>query len=562
MRCAWLWLALAACGGTQVPPPPLPPPGVSRLAASPLLDPDVRGASYLSAVALALQPPWHQFLEDCRLRLPATHALNSPALAALAEIEIDRRGEIIAVRIATSGNADFDRAAKQVVLDASPLPPPPRALLSDDDHVHLAWTFARDRRQAGPATAQVIDVTLPLGAVVERWIGERDLARAARRILREKPGGERERATRRLMVAALHEGVTSSDIGVRQAAVVAIARGGIAELAGEARALATSTDVGLATTVVEHGFVPADELRARFHQEFADDPAFALVALKALAARDARAASDALRAEFAARPVTDPVVLQALAIVPIPDVGRDLVRAFARGDARLRRDVCSALARYPGAVAWPVLARGLADRDAGVRAACVDAVRGQGKAEPAQLARVRALVRDRDARVRARAIAALAAIDPASLPDASGDRAAEVRVAFAAALAGRPRAAAEPVLVSLADDRDPEVRAAAWTALAAAPSERTDLARLASRALADPATQVRLAALPLVRDEELLLRLANHDEAAEVKTAALVQLARMRTHSAIADHLLERFAEAVPASAERVRTALAWLLAR
>src|SRR5690606_17249907 len=102
-----------------------------------------------------LQPAWHQFLEDCRLRLPARHALNEMSLTAIAELEVDRRGQVRDVALETSGNADFDRAARQVIADASPLPPPPRALWSDDDQVHLAWTFARDRRQAGPATAQI-----------------------------------------------------------------------------------------------------------------------------------------------------------------------------------------------------------------------------------------------------------------------------------------------------------------------------------------------------------------------------------------------------------------------
>jgi len=556
-------IVLAACG--PKPPPPTSPSTVPRLLAPPLIDPDVRGAAYLTAVALSLQPAWHQFLEDCRLRLPADHALNRMNLVAAAQLEIGGRGELVALTIAPSGNRDFDHAIEQVVRDAAPLPPPPRELWSDDDHVHLVWTFARDRRQAGPATAQVSDVLLPLRGVVERRIREDDLSRAARRIAREPAGSERDAATKLLMVAALDEGTASSDIGVRRAAVQAIASSGVHELDAVAAALVTSADLDLSSTVIEQGLVQPHVLAALLHLELKRPPKRTRLIATALAAKDRAAAIEVVRQELATTPATDPAMLQALASAPVPSVADALQRAFARGDASLRSGVCGALARYPEAVALPIVTRGLGDRDASVRASCLATLREQAagaKAKPALVTRVRELAKDRDSLVRTQAIAALAAIAPTTLPNAIDDRAADVRAAYASALARLPRSDAADSLVTLADDRDPDVRAAAWTVLATSPSEVATLASLAKHAAKDSAAQVRLVALLAVRDEDLLLELANRDDSPDVRTAALVQLARIRTRHVIADLLLARLAEAAPGSAERVRTALAWLQAR
>lgn len=568
MRYVWLVLAAAACGGAAVPPPVQPNPDVPRLLAPPLLDPDAPAASYLTTVALALQPAWHQFLEDCRLRLPASHPLNRMALVAIAELEVDRAGNVVDTRIESSGSTDFDRAARQVIEDASPLAPPPRALWSDDDHLHLAWTFARDRRQAGPATAHVVHVALPLRGVVERRIAEHDLSRAARRILREPAGTERDTATRQLMVAALREAVASSDVGVRRAAVLAVARAGVDELRDDVRALATTTDVELATLVIAHGFVPDAALQAEIRRSLDDGSPLALAALQALAHRDPAAASEVVRAALATHRISDPVILQALAIVPLREAERELTTAATRGQPAVRAGACHALGHFRVELAWPLISRGLADRDANVRASCLLAMRDQlaasvtARAKQLARARVRTLLHDRDAVVRARALGVLAALDPSSVPDASDDRAAEVRVAFAEALARRPRGDSETQLLALADDRDPDVRAAAWSVLASAANPERELSRRAARAMTDPAPQVRLAALPAVRDDELLARLANRDESSDVRTAALVQRARLRTRRALTDVLLERIAGAPVGSAEHVRSALAWLVAR
>src|SRR5258706_588841 len=131
--------------------------------------------------------------------------------------------------------------------------------------------------------------------------------------------------------------------------------------------------------------------------------------------------------------------------------------------------------------------------------------------------RGRELRRARERGVRARAVGAMARLDVDQLIDASDDAAAEVRAAFASALGGVPRRAdAETLLVRLIDDRDPDVRAAAWSSFVAV--AKADKKRLAARAAADSAAQVRRAALPAIDDDDLLLQLAARDDSPEVRT--------------------------------------------
>jgi hypothetical protein len=124
------------------------------------------------------------------------------------------------------------------------------------------------------------------------------------------------------------------------------------------------------------------------------------------------------------------------------------------------------------------------------------------------------------------------------------DPAAVVRVAAT-------RAATPAELLVLADDRDADVRAAAVVRVGAA---------AAAKAAADPAPAVRLAAVELA-DDATLARLERDDSPA-VAEAATIAAARRAGRAAATPHLLEQLAASRPGSVERVRIALAWLLAR
>jgi HEAT repeat protein len=552
----WLVLvALAGCAGHAAPQPALVASS-ARLAPPAAIDPAVPGASYLAAVAAQIEPRWTVFLEDCRLRLPAGHPLNRPALVAAFDLAVRRDGRIaVQHEVETSGNGDFDTAVADVLADAAPLPAPPDELVADDDLVHLRWQFARDRRQAGPATARVVRVELPLAGAVDGLLGRGEIARAARRVAAAPEAATgRALAAQRVMIAALGEALGSPDGAARRTAVEACGRASVDELAAAVRALltaATDPDLRLAAIVAAAALgdrAAGPALLAALRDDLAHEPRIARARIAALVAIGrAGDAADAVRAVLAAGP--SPAALAALGLVPIPAIGPRLAVWSARGDAALRGAVCAALPGAAPASAVALIARGLRDADATVRATCADAAGREDRArpDPATLRRLRELARDRDRTVRARAIAALAALAPAHPVRAVEDPAPEVRAAFAAV-------ATDAELAVLVTDRTPEVRAAALAAL----GDRAGDAAL--RACGDPSPVVRGAAIALIADLDALARLAG-DDSPEVATAALIRLTALRGRSAATSQLLDRLADAPAASPERARIALAWLLA-
>lgn len=548
--------ALAGCGSSSTLPatglvvrsPALPPP----LA----VDHGVRGAAYLTAIGQHLQPRWSQFLEDCRLRLPPAHALNAMTLAARADLAIDRNGRVTAIKIATSGSADFDLAVRDVLAEVPRVDPPAIELLSDDDQVHLQWLFARDRRQAGPSTAQVLMIELPLEAVVTRLVAQNELTRAARRVAASPAQHpEREAAAERVMIAALREALGSTGAAARKTAVEAIGRAKVRVLAPQVRAFLSptvDTELRLAA-IVAAGRLQDDGaielLASQLPSDLPNYPRLALAETTALIelGRRERAAT-VIRRMIEADPKAPMIsALHAHALAPTPELAPKLVTWFARGDARTRAAVCSAVPA--DAAQTTVIARGLRDPDATVRGICADAAARLGKhADATILRRTRDLIRDRDRLVRARAVAALAILDPRARIRAATDPAPEVRRAAVAA-------ASELELRTLASDPDPDVRAAALETLGDRAGE------LAQRAVTDVAPQVRRAAIASVTDEDVLTRLAS-DDSPEVATDALVKLTTRRGRSAMATALTTQLGAAPAGSAERVRIALAYLLGR
>ncbi|HEX3475464.1 MAG TPA: HEAT repeat domain-containing protein [Kofleriaceae bacterium] len=560
--------ALAGCGSSvalrAAPPRPAPaalaapaaPATPAAPAAGPAIEAGARGADYLGAVATQLEPRWGAFVDDCRLRLPASHPLNAMTLAATFELAVGRDGRIVERRaLATSGNRDFDAAIGDVLADASPLPAPPVELVSDDERVHLRWQFARDPRRAGPATARVVRLELPLPAVIDGLLGRGEVTRAARRIAEAPDTAPRAELTGRVMIAALREALAGPDSAARRAAVEACGRARVGEFAGDVRALlATTTDpelrrAAIATAAALGDRAAAPALAAALPDDLAHDSRTALARVAALVAiGQAAAAARAVSAALDAGP--SPAAIAALGAVPAgPAIGRRLAAWSTARDPAIRGAVCAALPGAAPASAAALIRGGLRDADATVRAACAEAAGRAGRAlpDPATLRRLRELARDRDRSVRARAVAAVAAVDPMNPVRAAGDPAPEVRAAFAAA-------ASEPELAALVADPDPEVRAAALVALGERASE------VALRAAGDPSAVVRRAAAAVIADPAALSQLAG-DDTPEVATAALVRRTALAGRAGATSQLLERLADAPPASPERARIALAWLLA-
>ncbi|MCE9580047.1 MAG: TonB family protein, partial [Deltaproteobacteria bacterium] len=219
---------LAACSHPAasshfIVPPPLAAPGP--------IDPAVLGAAYIEQVGAIVQRDWAVFLEDLRLRLAPDHELNDGRLVALLDLRVAADGRIAELVVTGSGAYDFDRAAEELMRDAAPLPPPPPELRSDDGMLHLRWQFARDRRQAGPATAAITRALWPVGRAVPMLLDRGDLAEAARRVAAADPrdsGG----AAQRLFIAALAEALASPEAAVRRAAIDTIGAAHVAALGG------------------------------------------------------------------------------------------------------------------------------------------------------------------------------------------------------------------------------------------------------------------------------------------------------------------------------------------
>ena len=569
MRALAVLLVAASCHpGPAGPARPAPPVlRAPSLGAPPPLDPAARGAGYLDRVALQLMWGWTQFLDDCRVRLPASHPLNDMARVAEVALTVDGQGAVAIVGAPASGDADFDRAVRGVIADAAPLAVPPPELRSDDDLVHLRWRFARDRRQAGPATAALVEVQLPLAEVVTARIAHGELARAAARIARAPdPDPARIPAARMLMAATLREALGSADGVARRAAVTAIGRAGLTALAPQVRALITPTqDAELRRIAVDTAAALGDReatpvIAFALAADLRDEPRLVAPEVRALVQLGASALAIAALAPALDAAPPAPAAIAALAFVADPPHAARLARWGTARDPRIRAAACTALAA-PGAPR-DALVRGLRDPDAGVRAACALAARapvgaGLGAPDVAAGRALRPLLRDRDDAVRAAAVLALASIDPTTSPAVAADPAPSVRAALATSLAASGAPGSDAALHVLAADRDADVRAAAFAALVVRGRVSAELAVAAAD---DPASRVRLAAAPGIADPAVLARLVDDADPQAASAALVRQAAALGSIAALPD-ALARVMASPPASAERVRAALAWLLA-
>ncbi|HEY0250299.1 MAG TPA: TonB family protein, partial [Kofleriaceae bacterium] len=397
MRSVLLVVCLTACGSTAGSAERTP-----QLGPLPIADPAQPGGAYLTSVALQLQPGWSQFLEDCRLRLPADHPLNRVKLAAIAELVIGRDGHVIESSIAaSSGNPDFDKAVKDAVREAK-LPAPPIDALSDDDRVYLRWMFARDRRQAGPATAELVHKELPLAQAIARFIAAHDLGRAARRI----HDGNAEAVTA-VMTATLRDAIENGvDTAVQRAAVNTIGDAKLAPFVKPIAGLLDATDDQLRAAAT----ITIGELGDRaMVKPLAERLARHLAAHDRLAIADAQAlvALGADPAPVIEGALPDPIALEASA--KAPRWTPKLVAAM-KGNALTRTAACIALAPHlDHAEVLAAITRGLADPDASVRASCAAAA-------PPRL--VEQLLHDRDRAVRASAVLAIGTADPSKIAGA------------------------------------------------------------------------------------------------------------------------------------------------
>lgn len=107
-------------------------------------------AAYIAAMHRKIHPLWGDgFLVDLD-RMPAHDKFNDWSRFTKLELVLDNQGRVIKAGVVKpSGFLPFDVAALDVVFQAAPFGPPPRAILSYDGRVYLHWRFHRDQRQCG-----------------------------------------------------------------------------------------------------------------------------------------------------------------------------------------------------------------------------------------------------------------------------------------------------------------------------------------------------------------------------------------------------------------------------
>ena len=563
------------------PPPPLAPPD------SP--DPQLAGLAYLELLAPRIQAGWTQFLEDCRLRLPPDHPLNNASLATSLGLVVDDHGQLLDVTLeAASGNQDYDEAALGVIGDAGPFPAPDRAALSDDGKVYVTWLLARDRRQAGLATAKLARIEWPIDRAVPQFLAQGDVTEAARRVVAAATAADdltRPRVIElaaQVMAGAVREGLGSADVGVQRLAIDAAADGEVVAAAPALRSIATGAlDVGQRGAAIaalaalgDHDAVASLTTVLATDQganvELTGGAARALIALGAgdvVAQQVATwlAAGKAGR-DAAARTATWAALVTGAA-VPVPTAAADWKRLAAGRDLAIRGAACRAMGSLPGDVSsWAVTRRGLGDPDASVRATCAQAIAAAARAggrSPAATRLIVDLLRDRDERVRGAAVAALVALDPSraarELPTVAGDKSANVQAALAGAWGTLPGPAAAARLNQLAGHDQPVVRAAAIAALSARGDEASqDRLRLLA---GDGEPALRAQAVAALRDRAALEAAAT-DPDPGVRAAAAAQVIAVRGRADSLVDVASAIAASAPSSPDRVRLAGAWLAAR
>lgn len=557
------------------PPAPLPPPEPP--------DPSAFGLSYLEQMAPRLQAGWAQFLEDCRLRLPPGHPLNDPTLEATVAFVIDEHGAIVEASVVRpSGNAEFDEVVSAVATDAAPFPPAQVALRSDDDHVYVQWLFARDRRQAGLATASLTRVEWSLEQAVPKFLEDGNLTEAARRLARAagaSPAAPTLALAERVMFAAVREGLASADASVQRLAIAAAGDARIRPAARELRAIADgSLDVNQRGAAIAALAAIGDTDAVPLLVTILERDAGANAELTGAAARSLVALGGAAEVERVilgwlaegkpgktqAHRSRTWAALIAAGAAPAPRAIGDLGRLVGSGEPRVRGAACRALAATAvvDSAAWKPLGRGVDDPDASARAQCTAAIAeaaGAGGKSRATFWLIAPLLRHKDERVRAAAVLALGRLDARrGAPELVALAKEKSPLVLGSLAEAWVRAGELERAAGLLAHDSAAVRLATVLALREHGGD-AGRARIAAHTDADPA--VRIAILAVVTDRAALQAAAGDSDPA-VAAAAARRLVIVDGRAATLAAAAAAIVAAPPASAARVNTAASWLAAR
>jgi hypothetical protein len=172
------WLSLFAFAAVAALPA-----GRARAATLPsdkAAEPAVMGGpadiDYLRKIHAHVHKRWtDNFLALIGQNLALTNPLNDASKAAEADVVIAADGKLVSATLTKpSGFAGFDDAISEVLKDSSPFPVPPVASRSDDDKLHVHWTFARDERRCSGLAVLHVDDPLEIAVPKLMKAGRRD----------------------------------------------------------------------------------------------------------------------------------------------------------------------------------------------------------------------------------------------------------------------------------------------------------------------------------------------------------------------------------------------------
>ncbi len=143
--------------------------------------------TYLKQVLPHIRKIWDDnVIQLAGMLLRATHSFNNKGLVVSVEINVAPTGKVSSTGlVASSGYDPFDDTALDAVSSLDRLPPPPKALLSDDGKVHMFWTLKRVKPYSGVQLSQIRYVRYSTSMAVTKSLEQGLYALAWARLVRD-----------------------------------------------------------------------------------------------------------------------------------------------------------------------------------------------------------------------------------------------------------------------------------------------------------------------------------------------------------------------------------------
>jgi TonB family protein len=233
--------------------------------------------AYVEALHSRGSARWEgNFLAMAAAKLPKDHSLNNPSLRVVLELSVARSGALAALKVKeSSGLTAFDAAAMEVAKDTFPLMAPPDEGLSDDDHAHFTWAFARDDRRCDEV--KLVRVESPIAEAIPRLLAAKRENEALRRV---RAAAAPEAAMSVFARTWLKRALTEPSLAPAAAAAL-VAAGENADRSLVSKAVQEGTVTDTVAVAIARGKVPVcDLVKDRLSKTGTPEQAAAVAALR------------------------------------------------------------------------------------------------------------------------------------------------------------------------------------------------------------------------------------------------------------------------------------------